>query len=112
MNALEQMTARQLYRGILQKARTYPSKNRVMIRDAIKQEVYGWKKITDDLEKAKAMKKMRMLYGHMTMWEEKMTEVYKTDRPDPDNKYKTNVVDDPLPAMDINRKKDKDFVYF
>ena len=104
MNALEQMTAKQLYRGILMKARFYPSKNRLMIRDAIKDEVRGWKKITDDLEKAKAMKKMRMLYGHMTMWEEKMNEVYSTDRPDPENKYKTNVVDDPLSARDINKK--------
>ena len=112
MNVLEQMTAKQLYRGILMKSRTYPSKNRVMIRDAIKQEVRGWKILSDELEKAKAMKKMRMLYGHMSMWEEKMEEVYSTDRPDPENKWKTNVVDDPLPARDINKKSDNDFVYF
>ena len=50
MNTLEQLTAKQLYRGILMKVRKYPSKNRLMIRDAIKEEVQGWKKITDDLE--------------------------------------------------------------
>ena len=55
---------------------------------------------------------MKMLYGHMTMWEEKMNEVYSTDAPSETDKWKTNVVEDPLPAMDINRKKDKDFVYF
>ena len=55
---------------------------------------------------------MKMLYGHMTMWEEKMKEVYSTDAPDPDDKWKTNVVEDPLSARDINKKQDKDFVYF
>ena len=24
---------------------------------------------------------MRMLYGHLAMWEEKMDEVYRTDKP-------------------------------
>ena len=106
------MTAKQLYRGILMMMRTYPSKNRAMIRLSVIEEVSQWKKVTDDLEKLKAMKKMRMLYGHLNMWDEKMKEVYSTDTPDPEDKWKTNTVDNPLSARDLNRKKDKDFVYF
>ena len=41
------------------------------------------------------------------MWEEKMKEVYSTDAPDPNDKWKTNTVEDPMAAMDINRKQDK-----
>ena len=104
MQNLELMTAKQLYRGIMMKSRKYPSKNRDMFRDAIKVEVRKWQKLTDELETAKAMKRMRMLYGHLTMWEEKMKEVYSTDAPDPENKWKTNTVDKPYLARDINRK--------
>ena len=79
-------------------------------------EVRQWSQIRDELEIKKAMKKMRMLYGHLTMWEEKMREVYQTDEPrvDPNDPrwIKTNVIDDPLPRPDINRKRDEDFVYF
>ena len=42
------------------------------------------------------MKKLRMLYGHVTMWNIKMEEVNRTD---------TERVDQPLPFKDINHKK-------
>ena len=57
------------------KSRTYPSMNRKMIRKAIMLDVREWQKIENELEISKALKKMRMLYGHMTMWEEKMAEI-------------------------------------
>ena len=76
-------------------------------------DVREWQKIEDELETAKAMKKMRMLYGHMTMWEEKMAEIKQTDSPEAFLKDgKENIIDDPLGRKDINRKQDKDFVYF
>ena len=84
-------------------------------RQAIRSEVHSWKMLSDKLEIQKAMKKMRMLYGHLSMWEEKMSEVYETDQPsvNSENKrVKTNVVENPLSRQDINRKQDKDFVYF
>ena len=58
------------------------------------------------------MKKMKMLYGHMSMWEEKMREVHTTDSPNDETLQGTNVVENSLPNYDINRKKDEDFVYF
>ena len=76
-------------------------------------DVREWQKLEDELEVAKAMKKMRMLYGHMTMWEEKMREIKETDSPEAFlEDGKENIIDDPLPAKDINRKQDRDFVYF
>ena len=115
---IEAMTARQLYRGILMKQRTYPSINRKLIIEATKKDIGEWKKITEEDEIAKAMKKMRMLYGHLCMWEEKMAEIHRSDAMPADmseedrNVYKGNIIDNPLPNHDINRKKDKDFVYF
>ena len=73
------------------------------MRVAFIEDVADWKQITDEDEKAKAVKKMRMLCGHITMWGIKMEEVYATD---------TEKVNKPLPFRDINRKEDKDFVYF
>ena len=67
------------------------------------EDVADWKLISDEDEKAKAVKKMRMLFGHVTMWGIKMEEVYAKD---------TEKVDKPLPFRDINRKEDKDFIYF
>lgn len=46
---------------------------------------------------------MKMLYGHVTMWNEKMQELKDTT---------TDRVDKPLPYKDINNKEDNDFVYF
>lgn len=46
---------------------------------------------------------MRMLYGHLTMWNMKMDEVRETE---------TEKVEKALPFEDLNKKKDKDFVYF
>ena len=46
---------------------------------------------------------MRMLYGHLTMWNIKMEEV---------NSKETERVDKPLPFKDMNQKKHTDFVYF
>ena len=46
---------------------------------------------------------MRMLFGHLTMWNMKMAEVHDDD---------VEKVDKPLPFRDLNHKKDGDFVYF
>ena len=53
---------------------------------------------------------MKMLYGHLCMWEEKMNEIIGQDSIEDGNKG--NVIENPLPNRDINRKQDKDFVYF
>ena len=63
------------------------------MRVAIIEDVNDWKKIKDPLEAQKATKKMRMLYGHLTMWNMKMEEV---------NSKETERVDKPLPFKDIN----------
>ena len=46
---------------------------------------------------------MRMLYGHVHMWGAKMDEI---------NDPTSGAIDEPLPARDINQKRDEDFVYF
>ena len=103
MDQIEKMSVRALYRAILKGLKTYPSKNRAEMKVAFIEDVADWKKITDEEEKAKAIKRMRMLYGHITMWGIKMEEVLSEE----DEK-----VDKPLPFKDINRKEDKDFIYF
>ena len=103
MQEIEKMTARQLYRGILQGMRKYPSTNRILMRQAIVEDVGDWKMLSDKMEVKKAMKKMRMLYGHVCMWECKMEEVLAPD---------SVSINKPLPLRDINQKKDDDFVYF
>ena len=95
MEKIEELTVKTMYRAILKGIKTYPSKNRDIMREAIVLDVRDWAKVTDDLEKAKAMKKMRMLYGHIVMWNMKMEEVKRTD---------TEKVDKVLPFKDINRK--------
>jgi len=65
-----------LYRGILKGAKSYPSKNRAEFCQAIVEEINDWKQLPKDSEEAKkAIKKMRMLYGHVGMWNIKMQEV-------------------------------------
>ena len=59
--------------------------------------------IKDPLEAQKAIKRLRMLHGHLTMWNIKMEEVRSTE---------SEQVNKPLYLKDINEKKDKDFVYF
>jgi hypothetical protein len=73
------------------------------MRVAIIEDVADWKRLTDEAEAQKAVKKMRMLFGHLTMWNIKMEEVNQTN---------TEKVDKALPFQDMNKKKDKDFVYF
>ena len=75
--------------------RTYPSKNRDVMRLAIMEEVQEWKHLTSKDDQEKAMKKLRMLYGHLAMWQVKMAEVNRTD---------TEQVRDSLPYGDINKK--------
>ena len=103
MDQVEKMSVRALYRGILKGLKTYPSTNRAQMRIAVMEDVADWKKITDESEKAKAVKKLRMLYGHVTMWGIKMEEVLA---PEGDK------IDKPMPFRDINRRSDKDFIYF
>ena len=92
-----------MYRLILKGMKTYPSRNREEVRKAIIADVHDWAKITEEAEKAKAMKKLRMLYGHVTMWNMKMEEVKRED---------SGRIDRPTGMRDINHKQDKDFVYF
>ena len=81
-------------------------------------DVAQWKLQTEEEEVAKNIKKMRMFYGHLCMWDEKMQEIARSDRDvntmteEERQNYKGNIIDDPLPRPEINRKKDKDFVYF
>lgn len=103
MEHIEKMSVKALYRGILKAVKTYPSRNRDTMRQAIIDDVNDWKLIKDPLEAQKAVKKMRMLSGHLTMWNTKMEEV---------NSKETERVDKPLHYKDMNAKKDKDFVYF
>lgn len=100
---IEKMTVRQLYRGILKGVQTYPSKNRLAMREAILEDVRDWKKLNDDLEIKKAQKKMRMLYAHFLMYQMKMEEVTSNE---------SGSIDKKVPFQDMNRKKDEDFVYF
>ena len=88
------MTAKQLYRGMLKYVKTYPSKNRVAIRQAIIDEVHDWKLLKEPLEVRKAVKKMRMCYAHLYMYHLKMQEVL-SDGPN---------IDKPLGFKDLNRK--------
>lgn len=81
----------------------YPSTNRNMMKEAIILDVADWKLLTEENEIAKANKKMRMLYGHVQMWEIKMEEVLAPNEAN---------INTPLPFRDINQKKDADFVYF
>ena len=71
--------------------------------EAIKGDIGDWKKVKGEEEKQKAIKKIRMLYSHIAMWNMKMVEVSRTD---------TEKIDKPLPFKDLNQKSDKDFVYF
>ena len=73
------------------------------MRQAIIDDVADWKKLTDELEVRKANKKMKMLYGHIYMWQVKMDEVLSPESID---------INKPLPFRDLNRKEDDDFVYF
>ena len=98
-----------MYRGILKKAKHYPSIKRVALVHAIKLDVREWAQEEDDLEIRKHIKKMRMLYGHFSMWEEKMNEINGLDSKSED---KGNVIEKPLTSKEINRKQDEDFVYF
>eukprot|EP00347_Sterkiella_histriomuscorum_P011874 403370769 len=103
MDQIEKLTIRQLYRGILKSVKVYPSKNRDYMRQAILEDVNDWKQLTDDLEKRKAVKKMRMLYGHLLMYQMKMEEVTSDT---------SGEISKPMPFQDVNKKQDEDFVYF
>ena len=72
------------------------------MREAIIEEVKDWKKLNDEMEAKKAVKKMRMLYAHLYMYYLKMEEV-RNDGPS---------IDKPLPFRELNKKQDDDFVYF
>ena len=103
MDQIEKMSVRALYRAVLKGLKTYPSKNRDEIRLAFIQDVADWKTLTDEDEIAKAVKRIQMLHGHVTMWGIKMEEVLST---------KDEKIEKPMPFRDINRKEDKDFIYF
>ncbi|CDW74305.1 UNKNOWN [Stylonychia lemnae] len=102
VNNFEKLTARQLYRGILKNVRHYPSRNREMMREAILEDAKEWRQINDELEKKKAIKKMRMLYAHFLLYQQKMEELTSD----------SDAIDKHVGFTDLNRKKDEDFVYF
>lgn len=73
------------------------------MKEAIILEVRDWKKLTQDIEIKKAQRRVRMLYAHLYMYHLKMEEV---------NSETSGSIDKPMPFREINRKQDKDFVYF
>ncbi len=75
MLKIEEMSVKTMYRVVLKSMKTYPSTNRELMREAIVADVRDWAKVEGELEQAKALKKLRMLYGHVTMWGIKMEEV-------------------------------------
>lgn len=85
---IEKLTMRQLYRGILQYVKHYPSKNRAAMKEAILEDVKDWKRLHEEIEVKKAQKKMRMLYAHLYMYHLKMEEVNSTT---------SGAIDRPLP---------------
>ena len=93
MEHIEKASLKMLYRGILKAVKTYPSKNRLEMRQAIIDDVNDWKLIKDPMEAQKAIKKLRMLHGHLTMWNMKLEEVRSEE---------TERIDKPLPFKDIN----------
>ena len=103
MEKIEELSVRMMYRVILKGMKHYPSTTKVAMKEAIMADVRDWVKETEELEQAKALKKMRMLYGHIIMWNMKMEEVSRTD---------TEKIEEPFPHKDLNHKKDKDFVWF
>jgi hypothetical protein len=46
---------------------------------------------------------MKMLYGHIVMWNVKMQEIHDKS---------SDKIDKPLPYKDLNKKSDEDFTYF
>jgi hypothetical protein len=54
MDQIEKLSMKGLYRGILKMVKTYPSKNRDLMRIAIIEDVRDWKKIENELEIKKA----------------------------------------------------------
>ena len=73
-----------------------------MMREAILEDAKEWRLITEDLEKRKAIKKMRMLYAHFLLYQQKMQELTSD----------TSDIDKHVGFTDLNKKKDEDFVYF
>ena len=102
MERIETMTIRELYRGILKFSLVYPSLNRKQFRQAIIEEVQDWKTLKDELEISKANKKLRMLYAHTYMYKCKVDEI---------NSNK-NTIDEPFDHQSLNRRKDKDWIFF
>lgn len=83
--------------------KTYPSRNRLAMKEAIILDVADWKKLEDDLEIRKARKKMRMLYAHLYMYNYKLEEINNAG----------GHIEKPIPLPEVrNRKGDEDFVYF
>jgi hypothetical protein len=64
------------------------------MRQAILDEVRDWKKLDDELEIRKAVRKMRMLYAHLLMYHLKMQEVNSD----------SGSIEKPMPFKEINRK--------
>lgn len=50
MEKIEELSVKTMYRVILKSMKTYPSTNRVLMRQAIIDDVRDWSKITDDQE--------------------------------------------------------------
>ncbi len=75
MQTIENMSVKALYRGILRGLKTYPSKNRDQLLEVARQEFRDGKKLTNELAIAKAVRKARMGYAHLLMYQAKMKEL-------------------------------------
>ncbi len=103
MQKIEEMSVKALYRGLLKGMKTYPSKNRKGLREAVKLDFRDGQKLTDALEIAKAVRKARMGYAHVLLYQIKMEELRG-----PGHSISKPVN---LPSFAL-AKKDKEFVYF
>ena len=103
MQEIEKMSVKALYRGILKGLKTYPSRNRIELREAVKLDFRDGKKLTKEIEISKAVRKARMGFAHVLMYEEKLKEIMGTGCH----------IDKPVKVKSFALAKgDPEFVYF
>ncbi len=82
---VEKMSIKALYRGILKGLKTYPSLKRTELREAVRLDFREGKQLKAPLEIAKAVRKARMGYANILMYQQKMAEIngpdYNVDKP-------------------------------
>jgi len=100
---VEKMTIKALYRGILKGLKTYPSIKRDEMREAVKLDFREGKLLKNELEIKKAIRKARMGFSHILMYQIKMEEI---NGPSPRIEKEVNLRSFAL------AKSDPEFVYF